>query len=132
MPSVDDIMTTTVRTMHRGTLVPEVKSMFVEHKISGAPLVDDLGHLVGFVSKSDIIRFDSDDGDPNCVRAYEIGTPKVISIAPSAPVEEAAQKMVLERVDHLVVMKNETMAGILSQFDFVKIVAETPGRGKIQ
>jgi len=127
MPSVSDIMTRTVRTMHRDTTVCEVKSLFVEHKIGGAPLVDDLGRLVGFVSKSDIIRFDSNDGDPNCARASEIGSPKVISIEPSASVEEAAQKMVLERVDHLIVMEYETMAGILSQFDFVKIVAENPG-----
>jgi len=61
--------------MHRDTLVREVKSMFVEHKISGAPLVDDLGRPVGFISKSDIIRFDSNDGDPNCARAYGIGCP---------------------------------------------------------
>jgi len=53
--------------------------MFVEHKISGATLVDDVGRSIGFISKSDIIRFDSDNGDPNCATAYEIGTPKVIS-----------------------------------------------------
>ena len=127
MPSVSDIMTTTVRTMHRDTSVCDVKSMFVEHKISGAPLVDDLGRIVGFVSKSDMIRFDSDDGGPNRATAYEIGTPKVISIGPSASVAEAAQKLILEGVDHLVVMKNEAIVGVLSQFDFVKIAAKNPG-----
>lgn len=113
--------------MHRDASVCEVESLFVEHKIGGAPLVDDLGRLIGFVSKSDVIRFDANDDDPNCARASEFGSPKVISIEPSATVEEAAQKMVLERVDHLIVMEYETMVGILSQFDFVKVVAEDPG-----
>ena len=119
-------MTTTVRTMHRDTMVCEVEGIFVKHKISGAPLIDDLGDSVGFVSKLDVTRFCSTGDDPNCASVYEIASPKVITVKPTASVEKAAQKMVLERVDHLVVMADKTMVGVLSASDFVKIVAENP------
>jgi CBS domain-containing protein len=126
MQIVSDIMTTTVRTIHRDTMVCEAEGIFVKHKISGAPLIDDSGDSVGFVSKSDVTRFYSTDDDPNCVSVYEIASPKVMTIKPSASLEKAAQKMVLKRVDHLVVMADETMVGVLSVPDFVKIVAENP------
>jgi len=116
-------MTAVVRTIHRDTIVCEVEGIFDSYEISGAPLTDDSGNLVGFVSKSDISRFDSTGDDPNYARVYEIGNPKVISISPGASIEYAAQKMSDEHVHHLVVLEDDVVVGILSAFDFVKFVA---------
>ena len=127
MQTVNDIMTTAVWTVHRDTIVCEVDGIFVTHKISGAPLIDDLGNLVGFVSKSDITRFDASGEDPYYTRVYEIACPKVIIIAPTASIEDAAQKMIHEYVHHLVVIEEETIVGMLSAFDFVKLVAKNVG-----
>ena len=124
MLTVGDIMTTTVQTVHRDTIVCEVGGIFVTHKISAAPLIDDLDNLVGIVSKTDIVRFDSMGSDPNYVRVYEIANPKVLTIMPATSVEEAAQKMLHEQVHHLVVMEEEAMVGVLSAFDFVRLVAK--------
>ena len=123
MRTVRDVMTADVRTMHHDTIVREVESMFVKHKISGAPLIDDLGEMVGFISKSDITRFDSTGDDPNYARVHEIANPKVITVDPDASITEAAQKMIDEQVHHLVVVEKESMVGMLSAFDFVRIVA---------
>jgi len=123
MRAVSDIMTTTVRTMHRDTYVCDVERVFVTNKISGAPLVDDSGDIVGFVSNSDVTRFDSTGDDPNYARVHEIANSPVFTIDPTAPIEEAAQKMLIEHVHHLVVMDEETIVGMLSAFDFVELVA---------
>jgi len=121
MRTVRDIMTTNVRTIHHHTLVCEVEGIFVDHKISGAPVIDDLDNLVAFVSMTDITHFDSTGGDPNYARVYEIASPKVITIGSRASIEDAAQKMFHEHVHHLVVMEEANMVGVLSAFDFVKI-----------
>ncbi len=123
MRVVRDIMTTGIRTMHRDTIVSEVEGIFVKRKISGAPLIDDSGRLVGFVSKSDITRFDATGDDPGYARVHEIANPNVITISPAASIEEAAQKMLEAQVHHLVVVEEEAMVGMLSAFDFVKHVA---------
>lgn len=123
MQTVHDIMMSTVRAIHRDTILCEAEGIFVNHEISGAPLIDDWGRLVGFVSKSDVTRFDSMGEDPSYARVHEIANPKVITIESSASLEEAAQKMLHEHVHHLVVIENETMVGMLSSFDFVKLVA---------
>jgi CBS domain-containing protein len=123
MRLVRDIMATNVQTLHRATVISEVEKVFLTHNISGAPLMDDTGTAVGFISKSDISRFDSTGDDPFYARAYEIANPKLIATEPSASVEEAAQLMLDEHVHHLVVLDGQKMVGVLSAFDFVRLVA---------
>jgi CBS domain-containing protein len=127
MQLVRDIMTSTVRTLHRDTIVSDVEKIFSANKISGAPLVDESGSMVGFVSKSDISRFDSTGDDPFYARAYEIANPKVITTVPSESIVQAAQQMLEEHVHHLVVVDGQDIAGVLSAFDFVRVVASASG-----
>ena len=129
MQTVRDIMTPTVVAMHRDKSVSDVEGLFVTQKISGAPLVDDDGNLTGFISKSDVNRFDFTGGDPYSTKAWEIAHPKVITVEASASVEDAASKMLDEEVHRLVVTNGKKMVGVLSAFDFVKLVAEGSIKG---
>ena len=125
---VRDIMTTSVITIHRDTFIGELAGIFVTQKISGAPVIDDLGDVVGFVSKSDVIRFSSTGEDSTDVRVHEIAHPQVVSIAASASIAEAADKILDEHVHHLVVVDEQDMVGLLSSLDFVEIVARNTDR----
>lgn len=129
MGTVRDIMTPTVVTMHRDKSVSEVEGLFVDQKISGAPLVDDDGNLTGFISKSDVNRFDFTGGDPYYTKAREIAHPKVITVEVSASIEETARRMLDEEVHRLVVTDAEKMVGVVSALDFVKLVAEGSIKG---
>ena len=129
MRTVRDIMTATVRTIHRDTYVCDVERVFDTHKISGAPVVDDTGNMVGFVSNSDVTRFDSTGDDPSYARVHEIATRTVITISPAASLEDAAQQMLREYVHHLVVLEQEAIVGILSSFDFIRLVASRSSEG---
>lgn len=124
MRTVRDIMTPTVVTIHRDKSVSEVEGLFVDRKISGAPLVDDDGTLTGFISKSDVNRFDFTGGDPYSTKAWEIAHPKVIAVDVSASIEEAARRMLDEEVHRLVVTDAKQMVGVVSALDFVRLIAE--------
>lgn len=129
MRTVRDIMTPAVVTIHRDKLISEVEGLFVDQKISGAPLVDDDGKLTGFISKSDVNRFDFTGGDPYSTKAWEIAHPKVITVEVSASIEEAARRMLDEEVHRLVVTDAKKMVGMLSALDFVKLVADGAIKG---
>ena len=124
MRMVSEIMIPNVQAIHRDEAIRDAERLFITKNISGAPIMDDLGELVGFVSKTDIIRFNSTGEDPTYTRLYEIANPKLVTIGASEGINEAAQKMLREQVHHLVVMKGETMTGVLSAFDFVRLAAE--------
>ncbi|MCI4323663.1 MAG: chloride channel protein [Thermoplasmata archaeon] len=66
------------------TMAPERSSRFV-----GFPLVDDGGHLVGFVTKTEIATYLTEGGDP--ARAVEeIGSPPPVMVDPDQPIRVAA------------------------------------------
>lgn len=127
MKTVSDIMTTTVRSVHRDTSIGQLEDIFTAEGISGVPLTDDAGQLAGFVSKSDISRFDSMGDDPFFVKVHDIASPKVITVEPATSIEEAGRKMLDEHVHHLIVMQGDKMVGVLSAFDFVKFALNRLG-----
>lgn len=123
MITVREIMSSSVRTIHRDISVCDLEEIFVTNKISGGPVIDNSGSLVGFVTKSDVTRFDSTGEDPNYTSVFEIASPLVILISSETSIEEAARTMIEKNVHHLVVAEGKELLGILSSFDFVKFVA---------
>ena len=117
-------MTDIVCTIHRDTTISEVEGIFVSRNISGAPLVDDRQIVVGFISKSDINRFDFTDGDHSYTTAWEIASPHILTVSSDVPVQKAAELMHEAFVHHLIVVDDNVMVGILSSMDIVKFVAE--------
>ena len=124
MLTVRDIMTTKVITIHKDKPVCEVEGLFIEHEISGAPIVDDKGDVTGVISKSDVIRFVFTGGDTNYASAWEIASPIVITTEASISIQEAASIMIDKHIHRLLVMDGKTMVGMLSAHDLVKLVAE--------
>ena len=56
MKRADDIMQTDLITVRESMLLSELERVLIENKITGAPVVNDSGQLVGVVSRSDIVR----------------------------------------------------------------------------
>ncbi len=55
-PTAHDVMTNDPVCVGPATSIRELARVFEEHEISGAPVVDQSGSLVGIVSKTDLIR----------------------------------------------------------------------------
>ncbi len=77
---VKDLMSHPVLKIDAQRLICEVSGIFDRQKISGAPVIDEEGIIIGIISKSDIVHFEVIGGDPFVTRAYEIAHAPVISI----------------------------------------------------
>lgn len=114
-----------LRRIHRETTIAEVAGILDCEGISGAPLINDAGDVVGMVSKSDIVHFEFVGGDPFMGQVWEIGKTRIKSIPEHATAKEAAQIMLLEHIHRLLVVDADGEAvGMLTSFDFVRQVAE--------
>jgi len=112
---IDEVMTRDVITTSPGTPIHEAARLMVNHTISGLPVVDDAGTLVGVISEGDLIlrqrqrerqpwwRTFFQDGE-RLAREYqkaagttvgEVMTAAVISVSPDLPIESAA--VILDR-----------------------------------
>lgn len=54
--TVDDFMTRDVYTIHAENTIHDAAKLMMEHKLSGLPVVDDAGTVVGIITESDIFR----------------------------------------------------------------------------
>lgn len=54
--TVDKVMTRKVMSVAPETPILDAAETMLEHKVSGLPVVDDIGKLVGIVTESDIFR----------------------------------------------------------------------------
>jgi CBS-domain-containing membrane protein len=66
-----DIMTTDVITTSPSTTIEELARIFVERRISGTPVLDEAGKLVGIVTENDLIRKNKKFHIPTIIRLFD-------------------------------------------------------------
>lgn len=111
-----DIMTREVVTTTPVMTVKELARLLIQNQISGAPVVDDHGEILGIVSEGDIVA-------KSGRQVKEIMSRKVISVTEESPVEEMASLMSTHRVKRLPVMQGKKLVGIVSRADIVGAIA---------
>jgi CBS domain-containing protein len=147
MMDVRDVMTTSVVSVNPSTALKEVAQLLVEHGISGVPVVDDTGAVLGLVTGADFLvkgqsgaaaprrRFVWLLGDPAqspaevaklaATNAGEAMTSPAITIGPGQTISEAARTMTERRVNRLPVIKDGRLVGIVSRADVVRVYARS-------
>lgn len=129
---VKELMTSPVVCVSPGTPLKQVASILVERGISGVPVVEDDGWLVGIVSEADLVRLETSE-DPRRhilpaqepppkvrMRAGEVMTRDVIALPEDADAAEAARLMVERRVKRIPIVSGARVVGILSRRDLLR------------
>src|SRR5262249_25016955 len=117
MLKVSDIMTRAVHVLSPETTLEDAAWEFSENKLSGAPVLDKAGHVVGVISKTDLVgRGPGATSSP--VRAAM--TPLVFWVRPEDPAMVAVRIMVTERVHRVIVIgEGGRLAGIVTSMDIL-------------
>lgn len=110
---VKDLMTTTVVTFHADTSVDEIASILTGSHFTGAPVLDDEGHVIGIVSEVDVFTKKGHT-------AREIMSPHVITVTEDTGVDAAARLLAVERIRRLPVMRAGRMVGLISRSDILE------------
>lgn len=111
------------------TSVAEIAEVLDRAGISGVPVVDWSGYLVGLVSQSDLLRVRATEelwADWSRLSARHIMSRPVLTVTTDTRVDEAARRMEAQHVHRLVVVADdgETPVGVLSATDLVHAMAE--------
>ena len=127
---VAEIMQTDVRTVPGDTSVSEVVMALADGNISGLPVVDARNQVVGVVSTTDLIAAQAETRSSEERQALleqttvrDIMTPRPLMIESAAEVSEAARHMLYADVRRLFVEDGGVLAGVVSQTDIVRAVA---------
>jgi len=141
---IEQVMTTDVVTVSPETPLKEVARTLTSRRISGLPVCDADGVVLGVVSEADILRKEQgfvpepggllgwlfEKADAEGARllartAAEAMTSPAVTIAPDASVNDAARVMTMRGINRLPVTRNGRLVGIVSRADLVRAFHRT-------
>jgi CBS domain-containing protein len=111
-----DIMTRDVITASPELAVKELAMLLIKNQISGVPVADEHGKIIGLVSEADLIA-------KKGKQVQAIMSQQVFSVAEEASVEEIARLMTTHRIKRVPVMNDGKLVGIVSRADIVNTIA---------
>jgi CBS domain-containing protein len=149
-----EVMSSDVVKVRTDMSVSDLAQFLVDNEISGAPVEDRDGRLVGVVSLQDVAavhtshevavpsggrpdwylrgwqeHYDREDLqglriEESDLTTGEIMTPAVLAVDEDEPIARVAQKMLRDHVHRLLVTRDRKVVGILTSFDLVRVLAE--------
>lgn len=149
-----DVMTSPAITVTAGTHIPELARLMRVNQISGMPVVDDGGKLLGIVTDHDLILRNAPVREPRyfsvlsgmiplnleeyrhykdqlrhtmAVTAADLIEPGIQFISPETPLEEAMEIMLDPTVTMLPVIENEVVVGVVTRTNLVRLVESLEG-----
>ncbi|MEI8256938.1 MAG: CBS domain-containing protein [Deltaproteobacteria bacterium] len=127
--TVGDIMTRRITSVAPETVRAEIVAAIQQFHVGALPVVDH-GHLLGVISKGDLLVRTGQT-------ARELMTPVIHSVPPYLPARAAAQRMLAMRVHRLFVVEDGVPVGIVTATDFLRELldidespAEVTGRNR--
>ena len=114
-----DIMTSTVITAKEDMFVTDVMKLLLRWHISGVPVVDNDGMLMGIITEHDVMNF-ALSGDAASTRASEVMTKKVETYTPDTLVVEIVNHFAAHQIRRVPVVENGKVVGIISRRDIVR------------
>ncbi len=135
---VSDVMTRTVVALRSGAAFKDIVRTMRRWRVSGVPVLDDEGHVVGVVSEADLLRKEeSRDGvtvgaralprvdEPttaSAVTAGELMNTPAVTVRADATLPQAARGMARHGVKRLPVVDAQgVLVGIVSRADLLKV-----------
>ncbi len=123
---VSDFMSEKLVTFHPDQTIGEVTHILIQKKISGGPVIDSDGNLVGIISEGDCLKevvkgkYSNVPNHPGVVSDHMVRN--VITIDPDINILEAAAKFLSMKVRRFPVMRDGKLIGQISQRDILQAV----------
>ena len=123
-----DLMQVEVITVQDDTAREEVLDLLMQEHISGAPVVDREGFLVGVISQVDVFfggrtragLNDGGGGPDRLTQVKDVMTSPPICAAEDTPVHDMAEMMCKLHIHRLPVVKRGRLAGMVSSIDICR------------
>ena len=139
---VADVMTRHVVTVAPMTTIADAAGLMLQHRISGLPVVDEKGDLLGIVTEGDLLRrtetgterrhkpwlelllgpgrLAQEYVDAHAQFVSEAMTRDVVSVTPQSPLSEVVRLMERQNVKRLPVLEAGKLVGIVSRANLVQ------------
>ena len=146
-----DIMTPHVKSVRQSWTMQKFSTFLSDNNISGSPVADEDGKVIGIATLKDIAEFHFNFRDSKYesqldeeelkeskrlrmmivegltkvpVEVGDIMTPIVFSVKEESTIKEVAELMMQEHLHRVFVKKDESLTGIITTYDLLKVIVE--------
>jgi CBS domain-containing protein len=131
----EQAMTAPVVTVHPETPVKEAAALLVTHGISGAPVVDADGGLVGMVTEADLIRLERTadprssmlrldaSEEPLPATVGQVMSREVVAVSVVTDIADVSRALLEHGIKAVPVLDGEKVVGIIARRDILRVVA---------
>jgi CBS domain-containing protein len=124
LPIVRDHMDTEVYSVEPGAEILDAVGFLLEHRVTGAPVVDEDGHLVGMLTEKDCLRLVATGADADRPRGTvaDFMTTAVTTISPDTDVYYAAGLFLHQGFRRFPVVESGRLVGAITRFDILRVI----------
>jgi predicted transcriptional regulator len=146
-----EIMTPSIKAVPQSWTMDRLARFLTDNEITGSPVTDDEGEIVGIATLKDITEFrwnaNRSDADRHLtpeerqearhlrmvifeemgkvpVEVRDIMTPIVLSVDETTPVRDIANIMMREHLHRIFVTRDSKITGIITTYDMLKVISD--------
>lgn len=145
---VETIMSSPVITLSPHHTVREIASIFSENRISGAPVIDESGEMIGIVSETDLLpklkrvpftrtklpmlfaelpggeTLEEMFAKARAQQAQDVMTKYLVTVSPDSRAADAALIMTENAIKRIPVLDSGRLVGILTRSDLIRAISQ--------
>jgi len=123
MLTAGEIMTDVLTTVRPQDSIEDAIQLLLDHEISGMPVADDRGYLVGVITEFALLGVVYDNQIKNQTVEQHM-TRELITVDISDPVSRIADLCIVHRVRRVPVMKSGKLVGVIARRDVLRALHE--------
>ena len=126
--TVANVMTTAIASIRPDQTIDDAFELLLRHAVSGLPVVDEYGNLVGVITERDLMGLLSEpDTAIDQVVHYATGHP--LSVKPLTPLLDAVDLMLAHPYRRLPVVDDDgKLVGVVSRRDLIRFIRDVRRR----
>jgi CBS domain-containing protein len=123
--TVADYMSKRLVTLAQDTSVIDAVKKLLDHKITSAPVVDEVGRLLGMFSEKDVMNIvlEASYNQSMTGKVGDYMTKQIVSVEAEASIVDLAEKFQQTSVRSFPVFQDHDLVGIVSRTDVLKALA---------
>jgi CBS domain-containing protein len=143
--NASDVMTRNIHSVRPDATIAEAVALMLDNRISGLPVIDEAGRLVGILTEGDLLRRSETGTERHrprwleilmgpgrlaeeYVRTHgrriaEVMTRDPVTVTPDTPLKEIVELMERHRIKRVPVLQGDAPVGILSRADLLRGLA---------
>ncbi len=127
LPKISDYMDREVPTLSPETRVLDAVDFLLDHKVTGAPVVDSSGALAGIITETDLRKRVTEgiQAEPPAAQTVaEYMTAEVITVTPDVDIYYVAGLFIANRFRRLPVTEDGRIVGAITRFDLLRVISK--------